>query len=102
MTICEGPIVDVCAIGCEKGEIIIANLLSDEVIMILHQDAPVLSLSFASDPEFEKSLLASCSNESIIFWDMNEGKTCSRLEKPHNEGKVTKVQFLPGEPIIMS
>jgi len=32
LTIVEAPIVDVCAIGCVKGEILLANLLTDEII----------------------------------------------------------------------
>lgn len=102
LTICEGPIVDVCALGCEKGEILIVNLLSDEIIMKLYQEHPVLSLTFSTDPDFSKQLLASSNGPEIIFWDLNESKTCSKLSSPHHNSTITKIQFLPGEPIIMS
>ena len=91
LTIVEAPIVDVCAIGCVKGEILLANLLTDEIISWLHQEGPANSLSFSTDADLEKSILVSSSNRNLIFWDLNENKITCKIESPHHDGMIDKV-----------
>lgn len=102
-TVEQSPLVDVVAFGLENGKIMVANLKQDKVIMEFEQDSTVKSLSFSTDPSLEKSLLASCTSDgNILFWDMNEGKIHSVVQKAHNSKAIDKIQFLPNEPVLLS
>ena len=95
--------IDIVGIGLESGEIIIANLKQDKILCSFSQDCPAKSLSFSSDASIEKSLLASCTTDgSILFWDLNEKKIQSVIQKAHNSKNIDKVQFLSNEPVLVS
>jgi len=68
----DSPLVDLCGVGTDNGEIKVINLRSDETLIEMNQDKPVLSLSFSSDEEMEESLLCSSSGSEILFWNLNE------------------------------
>jgi U3 small nucleolar RNA-associated protein 21 len=99
----QSPLVDIVAMGLESGEILIVNLRQDKILSSFSQDSPVSSLSFSTDASIEKSLLASCTTDgNILFWDLNEKKINSVIQKAHNSKPIDKIQFLNGEPIILS
>jgi U3 small nucleolar RNA-associated protein 21 len=103
VTIEQSPLVDIVAFGLENGKILVVNLKKDKVLMDFEQDSTVRSLSFSTDPSLEKSLLASCTTDgNILFWDMNEGKIHSVVQKAHNSKAIDKIQFLPNEPVLLS
>ena len=103
LTIEQSPLVDIVALGLESGEILVVNLKQDKCLTSFSQDSPVKSLSFSTDPSLEKSLLASCTTDgNILFWDLNEKKIHSVVQKAHNSKPIDKVQFLHNEPIVLS
>lgn len=99
----QSPLVDIVALGLESGDILIANLKQDKVLANFSQDSPVKSLSFSTDPTIEKSLLASCTTDgNILFWDLNEKKIHSVIQKAHASKAIDKIQFLNNEPVLLS
>lgn len=38
----------------------------------------------------------------MIFWDLNEQKISCKIESAHNGGNIEKVEFMNGEPIVVS
>ena len=103
MTVEQSTLVDIVAVGLESGDILVVNLKKDKIIANFSQDSPVKSLSFSTDPSLEKSLLVTCTTDgNIIFWDLNEKKIHSVVQKAHNSKPIDKVEFLHNEPIVVS
>jgi len=99
----QSPLVDIVGLGLESGDIHIVNLKQDKVLTSFSQDSPVKSLSFSSDTSLERSLLASCTTDgNILFWDLNERKIHSVIQKAHNSKTIDKIEFLNNEPIVLS
>lgn len=103
LTVEQSPLVDIVALGLESGELLIVNLKQDKVLTSFSQDSPARSLSFSTDQTLEKSLLASCTTDgNILFWDLNEKKIHSVIQKAHNSKPIDKIQFLNNEPVLLS
>lgn len=99
----QSPLVDIVAMGLESGDLLVVNLKQDKVLLSFTQDSPAKSISFSTDSTLEKSLLASCTTDgNILFWDLNEKKIHSVIQKAHNSKPIDKVQFLNNEPILLS
>ena len=99
----QSPMIDIVGLGYESGKIIVINLKQDKILFTFSQDSPVRSLSFSSDPSIEKSLLASCTTDgNILFWDLNDKKIHSVIQKAHNAKSIDKIQFLNNEPVLIS
>lgn len=103
VTLEQSPVVDVVSMGLESGQILVVNLKQDKVLASFEQDSPVKSLSFSTDSSLEKSLLASCTTDgNILFWDLNEKKIHSVIQKAHAAKSIDKIEFLHNEPILIS
>ena len=73
------------------------------VVASFSQDSPAKSISFSTDLSIGKSLLASCTTDgNILFWDLNEKKIHSVIQRAHNSKPIDKVEFFNGEPILLS
>jgi len=91
--------------GFSDGTISVVNLQSDEVLFSFKQtEGSVRSLSFSSDTTMGVSLLASVSGEgtSITLWDLNKQKIYSVVQIAHSERRISYLQFMPNEPILIS
>ena len=103
LTIEQSPLVDIVGMGLESGELLIVNLKHDKVVASFSQDSPAKSISFSTDLSIGKSLLASCTTDgNILFWDLNEKKIHSVIQRAHNSKPIDKVEFFNGEPILLS
>ena len=103
LTIEQSPLIDIVGMGLESGELLIVNLKQDKIIASFSQDSPAKSISFSSDMSIEKSLLASWTTDgNILFWDLNEKKIHSVIQRAHNSKAIEKVEFLNNEPILIS
>ena len=102
LTIEQSPLPDVVGLGTSEGDIIVANLKSDEIIMRFKQDGPVEVLSFSSDSSMETSYIATTSQRQLIFWDLNEGRVASKIEIAHGGKKINNISFLSNEPVLVT
>jgi U3 small nucleolar RNA-associated protein 21 len=110
------------AIAYSEGPLVIRNVLTDRPILRLNagtEDAPVTCISFRSDGQGagqdgrKDGVMATATSVSgdITFWDLNKGgRIMGVLRGAHNppshnrdvRGGVSKVEFLAGQPVIVS
>ncbi|TID24593.1 hypothetical protein CANINC_003065 [Pichia inconspicua] len=103
-TISPAPAVDFLAIGTTEGLVIIYNIKKAKMLKRINTGTQslVTSISFRTDgsPHF----VASLRNGDLFFYDLNRNSRVHHLTGTHKEefGGVSKVQFLTGNPIIVS
>ncbi|KAI1298049.1 WD repeat domain-containing protein [Xylaria venustula] len=111
------------AISYAGGPLIIRNILTDKTIIHVNagaEDAPVTSVAFRTDgmgagqDGRKDGVIATATNASgdITFWDLNDGgRVMGVLRSAHNpptrdgtnvRGGVSKVEFLAGQPVIVT
>ena len=90
--------LDVIGIGLENGKILLANILKDEVLMVLEQTTAVTSLCVCSQPGIEIMITGS-TNGFVYVWNLPERKIQSKI-RAHNGFKVSKVFFSPNESLF--
>ncbi|KAI0541241.1 WD repeat domain-containing protein [Xylaria digitata] len=111
------------AISYARGPLIIRNILIDKTLIQVNagaEDAPVTSISFRTDgmgagqDGRKDGVMATATNASgdIIFWDLNDGgRVMGVLRSAHNpptldgtkvRGGVSKIEFLAGQPVIVT
>ncbi|GAB7361931.1 hypothetical protein MBLNU230_g1969t1 [Neophaeotheca triangularis] len=113
------PALSFVAIAYEAGAIVIQDVRSDQAVITLNgrKGAPVTSISFRTDgqgagDDGQKSgvmATASLNSGEITFWDLNNGGRKSGVfraahadPQTSTPGGVTKVEFLPGQAILVS
>lgn len=114
------PALLLMAIAYSKGPIIIHDILTDKSIIRLHSDTLVTSISFRSDElgagedGRKAGVMATAGPETgdVTFWDLNKGgRVMGILRGAHNPpsseetlvgGGVSKVEFLQGQPVIVT
>ncbi|KAI1083398.1 WD domain-containing protein [Whalleya microplaca] len=117
------PALSLMAISYAEGPLVIHNVLTDEPVLQVNagsEDAPVTSISFRTDGigaghDGRKDGVMATATESsgdITFWDLNEGgRIMGVLRSAHNppthegpsvRGGVSKVEFLAGQPVIVT
>ncbi|KAK7928003.1 U3 small nucleolar RNA-associated protein 21-like protein [Apiospora marii] len=117
------PALSLMAISYANGVLVIQNVLTDKpALQILAGDegAPVTSISFRTDgqgagPDGRKDgVMATATDTSgdVTFWDLNGGgRVMGILRSAHNppsgdgplvRGGVNKVEFLAGQPVIVT
>lgn len=109
--IAQSPVVDVVAIGLKSGKIYIHNLRTDETPLIFTQTEAVTALSFRTGTFFsvlqvtlldEHAVLVSGNvNGQIAVWNLKD-RTLQTIIKTAHEGSVLTLQFLSGEPVLVS
>ena len=112
------------AIARAGGTVVVHDVKLDEEILRLNQDAPegttITSITFRTDgfgageDGLHEGIMATASAESgdITFWDLNKGgRVRGVLHNAHNppaaayggvSGGISKIEFLPGQPVIVS
>ncbi|KAK4125507.1 Utp21-domain-containing protein [Parathielavia appendiculata] len=116
------PALSLLAIAYSEGPLVIQNVLTDKLILRLNagnDDAPVTCISFRSDGQGagedgrNDGVMATATSASgdVTLWDLNKGgRIMGVLRSAHNppshnkevRGGVTKVEFLPGQPVIVT
>ncbi|KAI0014456.1 WD domain-containing protein [Xylariaceae sp. FL0662B] len=117
------PALSLMAISYAEGPLVVHNVLTDKPILQVNagsEDAPVTSISFRTDgtgagQDGRKDGVMATATESsgdITFWDLNEGgRIMGVLRSAHNppaqegpsiRGGVSKIEFLAGQPVIVT
>lgn len=99
--IVQSPAVDVVAIGLTDGSIILHNLLVDEVVLKFKQanGLAVTTLAFRTDGF--PFLLSGSVQGQLAVWDLNKKALVDTISEVH-QGGVTAMQFLAGEPLLVT
>jgi len=125
-TLEQSPAVDTVAVGTSTGSVHLINTLHDvELFSLRHKgkqtskkSSPVdavSSISFRTDGNATRQgvapLAVGCDDGSVSVWDLtpveddNDGTTrrtlLTQMEATHHGG-VSKLQYLPGEPLLLS
>ncbi|KAI1856222.1 hypothetical protein JX265_011734 [Neoarthrinium moseri] len=117
------PALSLMAVAYSNGPLVIHNVLTDRpVIQVMagSDDAPVTAISFRTDGQGaghdgrEDGVMATATESSgdITFWDLNKGgRVMGVLRSAHNppsrsgptvRGGVSKIEFLAGQPVIVT
>jgi U3 small nucleolar RNA-associated protein 21 len=116
------PALSLLAVAYSEGPLVIQNVLTDKPVLRLNagtEDAPVMCISFRSDGQGagqdgrKDGVMATATSVSgdVTFWDLNKGgRIMGVLRSAHNppshnkdiRGGVSKVEFLPGQPVIVT
>ncbi|KAK3390324.1 Utp21 specific WD40 associated putative domain-containing protein [Podospora didyma] len=114
------PALSLLAIAYSEGPLVILNVMTDRPALRLNagtNDAPVTSISFRSDGQGagedgrKDGVMATATNVGgdVTLWDLNKGgRIMGVLRSAHNpplpgvRGGISKVEFLPGQPVIMT
>ncbi|ROW05366.1 hypothetical protein VSDG_00341 [Cytospora chrysosperma] len=117
------PALSLLAISYSNGPLIIQDILMDKRVIQLMagtEDAPVTAISFRTDGQGAGQdgrkdgvmATATTKNGDVTFWDLNKGgRIMGVLRSAHNPparegpvvgGGVSKIEFLPGQPVIVS
>ncbi len=95
----QSPVVDVVAIGCLDGTIIIQNIKTDTTIMKLSQNGKVTSIAFRTD---EHEFMATTNvNGTITIWDLANKRMFHEMVSAH-DGAISSCFFLNGQPILLT
>ncbi|EEB05244.1 U3 snoRNP-associated protein Utp21 [Schizosaccharomyces japonicus yFS275] len=95
----QAPVIDVLAIGLADGRILVHNIRTDSTYMEFKQEGRVCSTSFRTDGT---AVLASANDKGdITFWDLNR-KRLQNVQRGAHNAAVSKVQFLNGQPLLVS
>ncbi len=118
------PVLSLLAIAYSNGQLVIHDVRTDETLIELNTRSsgqePISTISFrtdglgAGDDGRRPGVMATAclDNGDVTFWDLNEGgRVMGVLRGAHNPpskvqgavgGGVTKVEFLPGQPVLMT
>ncbi|KAI0889031.1 WD domain-containing protein [Annulohypoxylon maeteangense] len=117
------PALSLMAIAYAEGPLVIHNVLTDKKVLEVNagtEDAPVTSISFRTDgigagqDGRENGVMATATELSgdVTFWDLNKGgRIMGVLRSAHNpptqegasiRGGVSKIEFLAGQPVIVT
>ena len=117
------PALSLLAISYANGMLVIHNVLTDKTVIKVHagtEDAPVTSIAFRTDGQGagqdgrKDGVMATATQLSgdVTFWDLNEGgRIMGVLRSAHNppahegplvRGGISKIEFLAGQPVIVT
>ncbi|KAK3324298.1 Utp21 specific WD40 associated putative domain-containing protein [Cercophora scortea] len=116
------PALSLLAVSYSEGPLVIHNVLTDKSVLRLNagtENAPVTSISFRSDGQGagqdgrKDGVMATATSVGgdVTFWDLNKGgRIMGVLRSAHNppanvgaaRGGISKVEFLPGQPVLMT
>ncbi len=101
----QTPVINVVAIGCKDGSILLVNLLFDEVLLTFKQNqGSVNQISFLTDSNIGLSLMATACKDGgvIVLWDLNAKKIWAEMKRPHQGRQISSINFVPNEPVLVS
>lgn len=117
------PALSLLAIAYSEGTLIITNVLTDKRVIRIEagsSEAPVNSISFRTDGmgagnDGRKDgvmATATAATGDVTFWDLNGGgRVMGVLRSAHNppsyegptvRGGISKIEFLPGQPVVLT
>ncbi|KAL2761170.1 hypothetical protein ACRALDRAFT_1059169 [Sodiomyces alcalophilus JCM 7366] len=117
------PALSLLAIAYSKGLVVIHNILSDKSVIQLNagqEDQPISTISFRTDGKGTGMdgqndgvmATATASSGDVTFWDLNQGgRILGILRSAHNpptdegplgRGGLSRIEFLPGQPILIT
>ena len=117
------PALSLVAIAYSEGPLTIHDVRLDKPVMLLkggHASAPITSISFRTDAfgagedGMKAGVMATAGPDGgdVTFWDLNDGgRVMGILRSAHNPpleegatigGGVNKIEFLPGQPVIIT
>ncbi|KAF6844487.1 U3 small nucleolar RNA-associated protein 21-like protein [Colletotrichum musicola] len=117
------PALSLLAIAYANGTLVIQNILTDKPVIQLkagYEDEPVTSISFRTDgmgaghDGRKDGVMATATTATgdVTFWDLNKGgRVMGVLRSAHNppshdglvvRGGISKVEFLPGQPVVVT
>ncbi|KAF3007054.1 hypothetical protein E8E14_002842 [Neopestalotiopsis sp. 37M] len=117
------PVLSLMGIAYSSGALIIHNILTDKTVIRVNagtEDAPVTAISFRTDGQGagqdgrKDGVMATATSASgdVTFWDLNKGgRVMGVLRSAHNppsrdgptvRGGVSKIEFLAGQPVIVT
>lgn len=118
------PALSLVALAYMNGRVSIHDIHSDKEVIALNagrgEHSPITSISFRTDdigagPDGRSSgvmATASYNSGDVLLWDLNDGgKKMGTLRAAHamptaaqayNDGGVSKVEFLPGQPLLVT
>ncbi|KAH8763476.1 Utp21 specific WD40 associated putative domain-containing protein [Hyaloscypha sp. PMI_1271] len=117
---CPTPALSLLGIAYAEGALVIHDIRTDKTIIHLNASEPISSISFrtdelgAGDDGRKAGVMATAGldNGDVTFWDLNGGgRVMGILRGAHNPpsdagavvgGGVSKVEFLPGQPVIVT
>ncbi|BFZ63815.1 rRNA-processing protein utp21 [Saitoella coloradoensis] len=95
----HSPVIDVLGIGCADGTVLVHNVKADETYLTFKAQHRITALSFRTDGP--QHLATATSNGDICIWDLNKSKILHVVRNAHSAA-VTSVQFLNGQPVMVS
>ncbi|PMD53973.1 Utp21-domain-containing protein [Hyaloscypha bicolor E] len=117
---CPTPALSLLGIAYAEGALVIHDIRTDKTVIHLNASEPISSISFrtdelgAGDDGRKAGVMATAGldNGDVTFWDLNGGgRVMGILRGAHNPpsdagavvgGGVCKVEFLPGQPVIVT
>lgn len=96
------PVLDILALGCASGEIILYNVKKARKVRTIKTPVRISSLTFRTDGPAH--LAAGASNGDLIFYDLDRRSRIHVLKNVHREafGGIAKAAFLNGQPIVVT
>lgn len=100
--ITESPALDIVAIGFDSGRIVVHNLRLDKTLVTFDASSQggVTCLSFRNDSK-KSQLVAASSMGHMTVWDLDSQRLHTTMIDVH-AGNITSLQFMQGEPIMIS
>ena len=103
-TICAAPVINFLAIGTSEGVFKIYNIKKAKTLKTVSVgvNSLITSMSFRTDGS--PHIVCSLTNGDLFFYDLNKNSRVHVLSNVHKEefGGVSKVQFLNGNPILVT
>lgn len=103
-TITPAPVIDFLAIGTTEGVCKIYNIKKAKTMKTINTGSKSLVTSVSFRTDGNPHVVLSLRNGDLFFYDLNKNARIHLLSNVHKEeyGGVSKVQFLNGNPIIVS
>ncbi|KAH9824151.1 Utp21 specific WD40 associated putative domain-containing protein [Melampsora americana] len=105
----QGPAVDILAVGFADGWCSLVDIRFGEEILAVKMgsDSPddpnesITGIAFRSDSDCQL-LVTSSSQGHLAIWNMNQSGQLLHILREAHDSAVSGVQFLPGQPIMMT
>ncbi|VDM66114.1 unnamed protein product [Strongylus vulgaris] len=95
----QSPAVDVVAIGLADGQIFLHNVRVDETICKFRHEKAISAVGFSNGG---KSFMTTADiGGDIVMWDLEKRHIMGKIANGHHAA-VTKLYFMPGEPVMVS
>lgn len=105
---------DVVAVGFSGGRVCVIDIRGDELLLeFQHSSAQGVVTSLAFRPDDGRiaggdaaaaavaALVSGCANGALCIWSLSEGRLLETIPNAHADA-VVHVQFLPGQPVMLT